>query len=111
VQARWQPVPITDSTHQIKGACGRARSIIPAGETPVPARQVSHRIASIGQARKMGTVGLFNNHIVPSRSASHNLAQLDSIILFNLSLESVITDGLTIMSGLSNQMNIRIIDV
>jgi hypothetical protein len=59
----------------------------------------------------MGTVGLFNNHIVPSRSASHNLAQLDSILLFNLSLESVTTDGLTIMSGLSNQMNIRIIDV
>ncbi len=30
--------------------CGRARSIIPAGENPVPARQVSHRVANIGQA-------------------------------------------------------------
>ena len=34
----------------IKGVCGRARSLIPAGVIPVPARQVSHRIANIGQA-------------------------------------------------------------
>ncbi|NOY16565.1 MAG: hypothetical protein GXP23_06515 [Gammaproteobacteria bacterium] len=34
-----------------KGAvCGWARSIIPAGGNLVPARQISHRIAIVGQA-------------------------------------------------------------
>ena len=38
------------SRNKIRGGCGRARSIIPVGESPTPARQVSHRIANIGQA-------------------------------------------------------------
>jgi hypothetical protein len=32
------------------GVCGRARSIIPAGVNPVPARLVNHWVATIGQA-------------------------------------------------------------
>ncbi len=35
---------------RIEGVCGRARSIIPVGESPTLARQVSHQIATIGQA-------------------------------------------------------------
>ena len=35
---------------KINGVCGRARSIIPTGVNPVPAREVTHRVAIIGQA-------------------------------------------------------------
>ncbi len=41
--------PTSESTSGV-GLCGRARSIVQAGVNPASARQVSHRVASTGQA-------------------------------------------------------------
>ena len=58
----------------IKGVCGRARSLVPAGGIPVPVRVVTHLVANIGQAEVPPNVKHDGRKTTGRKRTRHNLA-------------------------------------